>query len=365
MKNTKAKRGYSRDSRPDCKQVCIGLVCTPEGLPVAYEVFPGNRSDVTTVQEIVAMMESKYGQAGRVWVMDRGMVSEDNLEWLRSRGALYLVGTPRRQLRNYERELLDQGSWHEIREGLEVKLVGEKRAQERFVLCRSTDRAAKEHAMLERQLTGLHSELGKVHTALEKHPGSDPLGVERKIGKWLGKYPAAAGVTESKTGPQRTRPGNRLEDRGQDRTSQVGALCPWSLSVAHQSYDWGRAGSVEVVCAAHPGGSGVPHLEERSEPAAGLSSEDSQGGGAHPGELPLACPVETPGTVDGPPRDLAPAPENCCTNSMSCVPWMSCLPAMTARNCGCAPLPHRKNRSPSCSRTWAWSCQTGPVLWKM
>jgi transposase len=198
LKNTKAKRGYSRDSRPDCKQVCIGLVCTPEGLPVAYEVFPGNRSDVTTVQEIVSMMESKYGQAGRVWVMDRGMVSEDNLEWLRSRGAMYLVGTPRSRLRSYERELLDQSSWHEIREGLEVKLVGENGSQERFVLCRSTDRAAKEQAMLDRQLTGLSGELEKVHTALEKHPGSDPLGIERKIGKWLGKYPAAAGVTEVK-----------------------------------------------------------------------------------------------------------------------------------------------------------------------
>jgi transposase len=143
------------------------------------------------------------------------MVSEDNLEWLRSRGALYLVGTPRSQLRSYERELLDQGDWHEIREGLEVKLVGEKGSQERFVLCRSTDRAAKEQAMLERQLVGLRGELEKVHTALEKHPGSDPLGVERRIGRWLGKYPAAAGVTEVKLvlNEQGRATGLKIEDK--------------------------------------------------------------------------------------------------------------------------------------------------------
>jgi Transposase DDE domain len=86
-RNEKAARGYSRDSRPDCKQVCIGLVCTPEGLPLSYEIFAGNRRDVTTVEEIVEMMESKYGQAERVWVMDRGMVSEENIAFLRSRKA--------------------------------------------------------------------------------------------------------------------------------------------------------------------------------------------------------------------------------------------------------------------------------------
>ncbi|HRZ58085.1 MAG TPA: IS1634 family transposase [Candidatus Paceibacterota bacterium] len=93
QRNKKAARGYSRDSRPDCKQVCIGLVVTPEGLPIAYEVFAGNRNDVTTLEEIVKLMEDKYGQAQRIWVMDRGIVSEENLEFLRQRKATYLVGT--------------------------------------------------------------------------------------------------------------------------------------------------------------------------------------------------------------------------------------------------------------------------------
>ena len=83
-KNELAARGYSRDHRPDCQQVCIGLVVTPEGLPVAYEVFAGNRADVTTVETMVELLEKKYGQAQRVWVMDRGMVSEANPSRLRT-----------------------------------------------------------------------------------------------------------------------------------------------------------------------------------------------------------------------------------------------------------------------------------------
>ena len=122
-KNDKAARGYSRDSRPDCKQVCIGLVCTPEGLPLAYEVFAGNRTDVTTVEEIVRTMEEKYGQAQRVWVMDRGMVSEKNIAFLRARGARYLVGTPKSQLRAFEAALLEKEGWSEVQSGLEAKLV--------------------------------------------------------------------------------------------------------------------------------------------------------------------------------------------------------------------------------------------------
>jgi len=149
-KNDLAARGYSRDSRPDCKQVCIGLVVTPEGLPVAYEVFAGNRNDVTTLEEIVEMMERKYGQAQRVWVFDRGISSEENLAWLRQRGATYLVGTPKSQLKRYQAQLLDQSDWQAVREGLEVKRVCSPEGPEQFILCRSTDRAAKESAMLQR-----------------------------------------------------------------------------------------------------------------------------------------------------------------------------------------------------------------------
>lgn len=153
--NTLAQRGYSRDHRPDCKQVCIGLVVTPEGLPVGYEVFAGNRNDVTTLEEMVELMEGKYGQAKRVWVMDRGIASEENLEWLRQRGGHYLVGTPKKQLKKYESALLDESDWTAIRTGLEVKMVETPEGTERFILCRSEDRAAKERAMFKRQVDRL------------------------------------------------------------------------------------------------------------------------------------------------------------------------------------------------------------------
>jgi len=192
--NSLAARGYSRDHRPDCKQVCIGLVVTPEGLPVGYEVFAGNRNDVTTMQEMVELMEEKYGQAKRVWVMDRGIASEENLQWLRQRGGHYLVGTPKRQLKKYEAALLDESDWSAIREGLEVKMVETPEGTERFILCRSADRAAKERAMLKRQVDRLREHLERIDASLRRKPTAKIGPVERRIGRWMGRYPAAAAV---------------------------------------------------------------------------------------------------------------------------------------------------------------------------
>jgi transposase len=194
MQNEKAARGYSRDQRPDCKQVNIGLVVTPEGgLPVAYEVFAGNRTDVTTVEEMIAMMEAKYGKAKRIWVMDRGMVSEENLDFLRERGARYLVGTPKGQLKQFEAKLLDQSDWSEVQPGVEVKLVDHPDGQgrEQYVLCRSADRQKKEAAMLELKRQRLMAKLRQTDASLRKTPAKDPGTVERRIGRWLGRYPAA------------------------------------------------------------------------------------------------------------------------------------------------------------------------------
>ena len=120
--NPLAKRGYSRDKRPDCLQVCIALVVTTDGIPVGYEVFAGNRHDSTTVAEIVEAIEKKHGQANRIWVMDRGMVSEDNLAFVRSRDGRYIVGTPKASLRKFEAHLVEQ-DWEQVEEGVEVKLV--------------------------------------------------------------------------------------------------------------------------------------------------------------------------------------------------------------------------------------------------
>src|SRR5690606_13411681 len=128
--------------------------------------------DVTTVEDIVRRMEEKYGQAERVWVMDRGMVSEANLAFLRERKARYLVGTPKSWLRAHEQTLLEQSDWHQVQDGLEVRLVEHTGGEpgERYVLCRSGARAEKERAMLARQSERLSAELIKIDAALRRKP---------------------------------------------------------------------------------------------------------------------------------------------------------------------------------------------------
>ena len=196
--NKKAQRGYSRDQRPDCKQVNIGLVVTPEGLPIGYEVFAGNTADVTTVEAMVALMEKKYGIPKRIWVMDRGMVSEENIEFLRERGARYLVGTPKSQLKIFEAQLLEENDWAQVQPGVEVKLVAhpDGDGSEQYVLCRSGARREKELAMLERQRERLRAQLDATHAGLQRRPAKDPGKIERRIGRWLGRFPAAERLIE-------------------------------------------------------------------------------------------------------------------------------------------------------------------------
>jgi len=207
--NAKAARGYSRDSRPDCKQVCIGLVVTPEQLPLAYEVFAGNRSDVKTVEDIFDLMEATYGRARRVWVMDRGMISEGNLVVLRERGASYVVGTPRTMLKRCERDLLT-GSWEEVQPGVEVQEVvlpnerGEKET-ERFILCRSRDRVKKDRAIVERAASHLEAGFADLQAQIQTGRERSREHAERRVGRLLERYPRAARlftvrITESNSG---------------------------------------------------------------------------------------------------------------------------------------------------------------------
>ncbi len=159
-----AQRGYSRDSRGDRPQVCIGLVVTEEGFPVGYEVFAGNTNDSRTVKTIVEAMEQRHGALNRVWVMDRGMVSEENLNYLRERGGQYIVGTPKAMLRQFEQHLTSRG-WTEAQEGVEVKLVPGPDGEETFILARSADRRAKELAMHEKFTRRLEAGLMKMQAA--------------------------------------------------------------------------------------------------------------------------------------------------------------------------------------------------------
>jgi len=195
--NGLAKRGYSRDSRPDCLQVCIGLVVTEDGIPLGYEVFAGNRNDATTVQEIVAAMEKKYGRANRIWVMDRGMVSEENLKFLRERQGQYIVGTPKAMLRQFEAHLTGK-NWHEVQEGVEVQLVPGPEGDETFVLARSVDRRDKEKAMHQRFVDRLEAALRKMQASAESGRLKDEAVANRRLGRLMGQYWRAAGAFDLK-----------------------------------------------------------------------------------------------------------------------------------------------------------------------
>jgi hypothetical protein len=190
--NPQARRGYSRDHRPDCKQVCIGLVVTREGLPLGYEVFAGNTNDTKTLREIVAAMEAKYGRAQRIWVFDRGVVSEENLQYLRERDGQYVVGTPKSMLRQFERQLLGAG-WEEVEAGVEVKLCPSADGEETFVLAKSRDRAAKEEALHRRFVERIETGLTAIAKAAASGRLQDPEKAGRRIGRLLGQNSRAAG----------------------------------------------------------------------------------------------------------------------------------------------------------------------------
>jgi transposase len=157
----KRQYGYSRDKRPDCVQVVIALVVTPEGFPLAYEVMRGNTSDKTTLKGFLEKIEKQYGKAQRIWVMDRGIPTEETLAEMRASDppVLYLVGTPKGRLSKLQKKLAEL-PWEQAREGVEVKLLDE--TGELYVLARSQDRVHKERSMRRRQLKGLWKRLKEI-----------------------------------------------------------------------------------------------------------------------------------------------------------------------------------------------------------
>jgi len=200
-KNPMMQRGYSRDHRPDCKQLVIALIVNPEGFPLSYEVFNGNRADVTTLEAMVRLVERKYGRARRVWVFDRGIVSEENLALLRRRGGQYLVGTPRSKLREFERELLSE-DWLAVRADVEVKLVAAPGGEETYILCRSTARKEKEKAIRSR----FSARMEKALTALGKRVAAGQLRdrgkIERQLGAIQARHPQVADLYELRVNEQ-------------------------------------------------------------------------------------------------------------------------------------------------------------------
>ena len=192
-RNPLARRGHSRDHRRDCKQVCIGLVVTRDGMPLGYEVFAGNRTDVTTVEEIVSTMERRYGQASRVWVMDRGMTSAENIAWLQSSERHYLIGTSKSELKSFAPQLADAADWRQVRDGVEAKVCAGPDGSETFLLVRSADRQQKERAMQARFCERIETALARLHARIARARNPiDRNATERQIGRLLGRNSRAA-----------------------------------------------------------------------------------------------------------------------------------------------------------------------------
>jgi len=185
-KNSQAAYGYSRDHRRDCKQVLIALVVTKEGIPLGYEVFAGNRHDSTTVATIIQKIEALYGKADRVWIMDRGMVSAETLELLRQDGRRYIIGTPKSQLKKFEKELRSEG-WQMVHDGLEVKRcpAHERKADDSFILCRSIARRNKEIAMRERFAKRIETGLRQLEKNCETGRLKNAKLAERRAAKFF------------------------------------------------------------------------------------------------------------------------------------------------------------------------------------
>jgi transposase len=193
--NPMAQRGYSRDKRSDCKQVCIGLVVSQCGMPLGYEVFEGNRNDVKTWQEIVTIMEARYGKAERIWCGDRGMMSKENIAFMESGDRHYIIGASKGTLKRFGRELLAE-DWRTIRDGLEVKMCqSPDGGKETYILCRSRDRREKEKAMHDRFERRIDEALEKVKASCRKRKWKKET-IDRRVGKIMAKNSRAAGLFE-------------------------------------------------------------------------------------------------------------------------------------------------------------------------
>jgi len=187
--NPMMRRGYSRDHRPDCEQMVIALIVNSEGFPFSYETFNGNRTDVSTMESILRMVERKYGKARRIWVFDRGIVSEENLAAIRQRGGQYLVGTPRSQMKQFEAELLNKENWTQVRPEVEVKKVAIPQGEETYILCRTTGRKEKEKAIRNRFSNSMEKALKSLEKTIATGRLKDRNKMERRLGKIQARHP--------------------------------------------------------------------------------------------------------------------------------------------------------------------------------
>lgn len=186
--NELAARGYPRDHRPDCKQIVLAMVVTHDGFPLYHEVFAGNTRDSVALPRIVETITGRFGAAQRIWVLDRGLATEENVKYLREHQQSFLVGTPRSQLSGFDAELSTE-DWPRVRDQVEVKSI--RQGENVFVLVRSAPRRAKERAIRRRQLLGLHEDLRALAASVSAGRVRSPNIVQRRIGRLAERWPKA------------------------------------------------------------------------------------------------------------------------------------------------------------------------------
>jgi transposase len=238
-RNPQAQRGYSRDHRPDCKQVCIALVVTFDGFPLGYEVFAGNTNDSRTLQTIVATMEARHGVVGRVWITDRGMASSKNLAWLRDTGRRYIIGAPKSELKKFSTDLAAATGWRTVQEGVEVKLARDPATAETVILCRSADRRSKEHAMHDRFSQRITAALDRLAARIARSKKRlDPAPLNRQIGRLLQRNQRAAARFAIVLEPDGCPAGLRLSVACNDAFDDWAALSEGAYLLRSNIADW-------------------------------------------------------------------------------------------------------------------------------
>jgi transposase len=190
--NDLARRGYSRDHRSDCSQVIVGLVVTREGFPLAHYTWAGNTRDLTTVQRLITAIEKRFGKSNRVWVMDRGMVSDDALEFLNAEGRRYLLATKRTALKEFQAELRSP-RWQRLPDNPDVEVKLLTREEVHYLLARSRPRRLKERAIRRRQRRGLAKALKKLHVRVAAGRLKKRDKIVEAVGRLKERFPKARG----------------------------------------------------------------------------------------------------------------------------------------------------------------------------
>ena len=296
--NPLAQRGYSRDHRPDCKQVCIALVVSFDGFPLGYEVFPGNMNDSRTLQTIVTTMEARHGVIGRVWIGDRGMASAANLAWLREGTRRYIIGAPKAELKKFASALASATGWRALREGIEVKLTCCPETRDTIILCRSAERRSKERAMHEkfsRRIEAALSRLAERIARSRRRSRSDP-------GQPPDRPDLATESTRRRALRGEPRPGrmpgrDRAAGHAQRRVRRLGRPVRRGLFAALEHHRLERRAALARLHPTLAGRGRLPHPEGSAARAPDLASARRSGAGTHPGVLPCLRALEEPGAV--------------------------------------------------------------------